>query len=166
LRQDGALRPWAGEATLVEGSSSLNCSTTRASRHADDEPTRRLMVTNQIPGMALRGASRPFIAVPLVHLERLFMPQSCRSQRRPRVAELGGRLGPVVVSHISYIPSRWLILHRLKMAEVANVAADVGRHPLADRPAAGITFPGRSGAGGQISRRGEKRCASLGGSTA
>jgi hypothetical protein len=38
------------------------------------EPARRLMVTNQTLGMALKGDSRPFVGVPLVHLERLFMP--------------------------------------------------------------------------------------------
>jgi len=65
--------------------------------------------------------------------------RSCRSQRRPRVAELGGRLGAK--------GRQPRLLHPLQMAKVSMARQMFADHPLADRPAAGTGFPGRSGAG-------------------
>jgi hypothetical protein len=62
----------AGRATLVESSVRLTIAQL-AHHELRHEPARRLMVPNQTLGMALRGGSRPFVAVPLLHLERLFM---------------------------------------------------------------------------------------------
>jgi hypothetical protein len=71
-----------------------------------NDRNRRISLVAVRPGEG--RLTEPTAAVQPWRQELVLMPRSCRSQWRPRVAELGGRLGAKVVSHVCYIPSRWL----------------------------------------------------------